>query len=424
MNRQIADLHNDYKNGITVSEVVEMAVNANDTYCAIEGRLSNFAESISTSQAQLGSGAIRPLEGIPFSIKANINIKGVTTTNGTIVEGKPENANAAIVQSLCDAGAIPVFTTTMAELALGAVTNNVNTGICLSPLDTSRHAGGSSGGSGASVAAGWVPFSLGSDTMGSVRIPAAYCGVVGFKPSTDTFDRTGLTPLDPQLDTIGILANSVTDIETIFRVCNPESVPISPTGPITLAIPSFVSQAEPAVLREFNSQVAKLRSVADTKNFTLTEIDLDLDLGLIRRRGLLLIESSGWATFAENGLLPAGISEPVAALLQYGHDASESKISEAQLVISETKKLVSNKLGSAEKNIFLVLPTTPKVYPGISASEMELATTADFTCLANICDLPAISLPLDSQAIQLMGASGNDAALLAVASLVEDLFRN
>lgn len=424
MKQQIADLRNRYENGITVSEVFEVAINVDDTYCAIESRLTNFAELIISSQAQLELGAVRPLEGIPFSVKANIDIKGVTTTNGALVEGKPEIANAAIVQTLCDAGAIPVFTTTMAELALGAVTNNVNTGICLSPLDTSRHAGGSSGGSAASVAAGWVPFSLGSDTMGSVRIPAAYCGVVGFKPSAGTFNRDGLTPLDPQMDTIGILANSVVDIATIFQVCNPESVPSSPTAKITLAIPSFVSQAEPQVLHEFNLQVTKLRAYAEINNFSVIEIDLDLDLGLIRRRGLLLIESAGWQTFAEDGLLPAGISQPAAALLQYGHDASESKISEAQLVISETKKLVSNKLGSAEKNIFLVLPTTPKVYPSISASEMELATTADFTCLANICDLPAISLPLNSQAIQVMGSSGNDAALLAVASLMEDLFQN
>lgn len=424
MNQQIADLHNKYENGITVSEVIEMSINADDTYCAIEGRLTNFAELIISSQAQLESGEIRPLEGVPFSVKANINIKGVTTTNGAIVEGKPEIANAVVVQNLCDAGAIPVFTTTMAELALGAVTNNANTGICLSPLDTSRHAGGSSGGSAASVAAGWVPFSLGSDTMGSVRIPAAYCGVVGFKPSADTFDRAGLTPLHPQLDTIGIFANSASDITKIFRICNPGSVQSSPTGSITLAIPSFVSQAEPEVLREFNSQVTKLRAHAEKNNFKVIEMDLDLDLGLIRRRGLLLIESAGWQTFAEDGLLPAGISEPVAALLQYGHDAAESKISDAQLLISETKKLVSSKLDSDKQNIFLVLPTTPKVYPSISASEMELATTSDFTCLANICDLPAISLPLNSQAIQLMGASGNDAALLAVASLVEDLFRN
>ena len=413
MNQQIADLHNSYANGTTVSEIIEAATNADDTHCAIESRLTNFAELITFSQVQLESGAVRPLEGIPFSVKANINIKGVTTTNGALVDGNPEIAHAAIVQNLCDAGAIPVFTTTMAELALGAVTSNVNTGICLSPLDTRRHAGGSSGGSGASVAAGWVPFSLGSDTMGSVRIPAAYCGVVGFKPSAETFDRTGLTPLYPQLDTIGILANCVTDIEKIFLVCNPVSL-----------ASSFISQAEPQVLREFNLQIAKLRAHAEENNFEIIEVDLDLDLGLIRRRGLLLIESAGWKTFAEDGLLPRGISEPVAALLQYGHDASESKISEAQFIISETKKLVSNVLGSTEKNIFLVLPTTPKVYPNISASEMELATTADFTCLANICDLPAISLPINSQAIQLMGASGNDVALLAAALLVEGLFRD
>lgn len=424
MKQQIADLRNNYENGITVSEVIEIAINADDTYCAIESRLHNFSGLVTYSQTQLESGVVRPLEGIPFSVKANINIKGITTTNGALVEGKPEIAHAAVVQNLCDAGAIPVFTTTMAELALGAVTNNVNTGICLSPLNTSRHAGGSSGGSGASVAAGWVPFSLGSDTMGSVRIPAAYCGVVGFKPSAETLDRTGLTPLYPQMDTIGILANSVTDIEKIFRVCNPAPVASSPTKEIILAIPSFISQAEPQVLREFNSQVNKLRAHAEQNNFEIIEIDLDLDLGLIRRRGLLLIESAGWKTFAEDGLLPEGISKPVAALLQYGHDASESKISEAQFIISETKKLVSAKLGSAEKNIFLVLPTTPKVYPNTSASETELATTADFTCLANVCDLPAISLPTDSQAIQLMGASGNDVALLAVASLVEDLFQN
>jgi len=420
--QQIADLRNNYRDGVSVAEVFESAVSVNDSYCAIESRLTNFSELVSASQQKLVTGTSRPLEGIPFSVKANIDIKGVVTTNGAKIAGKPELKHAAMVQKLCDAGAIPVFTTTMAELAVGAVTNNVNTGICVSPLDSSRHAGGSSGGAGASVAAGWVPFSLGSDTMGSVRIPAAYCGVVGYKPSATTFDRSGLTPLYQPLDTIGIMANSVADIVEIFQVCKTESTPSPPLKKFTLAIPNFVSEAEPLVLSSFMLQIAELRVHAQEINFEIIEIDLDLDLGLIRRRGLLLCEAAGWKTFAENGALSFGISEPVASLLQYGHDATESKIAQAQVVLSETRDLLDKALGAIEQNIFLVLPTTPMSYPSISATDQDLATSADFTCLANVCDLPAISLPVTSQAIQLMGASGNDAALLKVAALVEAIF--
>lgn len=418
MNQEISAILDSYKNGVTPSELVLAATNISDEISAIEQRLPNVEVLALDSGLRFYTGAHRPLEGIPFSVKANIDVAGIATTNGTAMKNQPATKSARIVDLLCDAGAIPVFTTTMAELAIGAVTDNSHTGTCVTPTNPKLHAGGSSGGSGASVAAGWVPFSLGSDTMGSVRIPAAYCGVFGFKPSSQIIDRSGLAPLYPPMDTIGIIANTVSDIQAVMHVCAEKSWSTDSETATTLLVPSFIQNSHSDVLAYFNKQISEIRSSATSNGITVIDLELDLDLGLLRRRGLLLCEVTAWNNFSKADAIPAGISEPVASLLRYGASTSLEKIEAAHAVLAETKDLVSQVLAQFPGNPMLILPVTPFSNPDLSATNEDLATSADFTCLANICDLPAISIPAPGQAIQLMAKNGDDYQLLNMAKTI------
>lgn len=418
MNQGIAAIFDSYQNGITPSEVVLAAASVQDDYLAIEQRLPNVEDLAHHSSLRISSGTQRALEGIPFSVKANIDLAGIITSNGTSMENQPAAKSARIIDQLCDAGAIPVFTTTMAELAIGAVTDNAHTGICVTPANPNLHAGGSSGGSGASVAAGWVPFSLGSDTMGSVRIPAAYCGVFGYKPSSQVIDRTGLTPLYPPMDTIGIVANKVSDIQAVLNICAEANWSDDQEVSTTLLIPSFIQNSHNDVLANFNKQLSKIRSSAISNGFTVIDLELDLDLGLLRRRGLLLCEVTAWRNFSKADAIPAGISEPIADLLRYGASATIERVEDALEVLAKTSDLVSKVLDQFAEHPMLILPVTPFPKPDLSATTEDLVTSADFTCLANICDLPAMSIPAPGQAIQLMAKNGDDYRLLRMAETI------
>lgn len=423
MNQSITAVIDSYQNAVTVSGVVAMAANVKDEFAAIEQRLPNIDALAIASQERIDSGNPGTLEGVPFSVKANIDLAGVVTTNGTTMANTPATKSARIVELLCEAGAIPVFTTTMAELAIGAVTDNAHTGVCVTPDNSNLHAGGSSGGAGASVAAGWVPFSLGSDTMGSVRIPAAYCGVFGYKPSSQIFDRSGLTPLYPPMDTIGIIANTVADIQSVMQACLTSNWSGDAQDSVTLLIPSFIKKSHSSVLANFNNQVAKIRESASKNGFNVLDLELDLDLGLLRRRGLLLCEVTAWNEFSVSGNIPEGISEQIAELLRYGAAASTEKIADAREVLDRTLKLVSSELVQFPGHPILVLPVTPFPHPELSATAEDLAESADFTCLANICDLPAISVPAAVQAIQLVASNGDDHRLLEVAETIYSIVK-
>ncbi len=158
------------------------------------------------------------LAGVPFAVKNLFDVEGVVTLAGSriLAEEAPAAADAFAVRRLCEAGAVLVGTLNMEEFAYGFLTDNAHHGRTLNPHDLARTAGGSSGGSSAAVAAGLVPLALGSDTNGSIRVPAAFCGVYGFKPSYGRLSRRGIVPFVPSLDHVGPLARSVADIAIAY----------------------------------------------------------------------------------------------------------------------------------------------------------------------------------------------------------------
>lgn len=165
-----------------------------------------------------------PLTGVPFAVKNLFDIAEITTLAGSKInrENPPATQDATAIKRLKQAGAILVGALNMDEYAYGFVTENSHYGATPNPHDISRISGGSSGGSAASVAAGLVPFTLGSDTNGSIRVPASLCGVFGFKPTYGRLSRAGVALFSTSLDHIGPFGKSVRDIATIYDILQGE----------------------------------------------------------------------------------------------------------------------------------------------------------------------------------------------------------
>jgi mandelamide amidase len=170
-------------------------------------------------------GTLAPLHGVPIALKDNINTAGVTTAAGTpaLRDHRPQR-DAPVARALFDAGAILFGKVGMHELAFGITSNNAAFGAIRNPYDRTRVPGGSSGGSGAAVAARVVPASIGTDTGGSVRIPSAFCGVWGFRPTLRRWAQAGIVPISSTRDTAGPLARSVADLAALDSVVTAQPI--------------------------------------------------------------------------------------------------------------------------------------------------------------------------------------------------------
>ncbi len=196
------------------------------------------------------NGPQGPLAGVPFAVKNLFDVEDLPTRAGSrINRGRaPATADAFAIQQLERAGAILVGTLNMGEYAYDFTGENAHDGACRNPHDPARMTGGSSSGSGAAVAAGVVPFTLGSDTNGSIRVPASLCGVFGLKPTYGRLSRAGTFPFVSSLDHIGPLARTVGDLQLAYDamtgpdpadpVCTGRPTQPAPTGSGACGSPS------------------------------------------------------------------------------------------------------------------------------------------------------------------------------------------
>lgn len=220
----IAELSAAYRDGTTTpsAALAEARAVIETRDSEVHAYLDVFDDAVDSAreaEALLKKGDERPLLGIPVAMKSNILVEGKRATAASkMLEEYVAPYDATVTKRLRDAGAIFVGATNMDEFAMGSSTENSAFGPTKNPLDTSRVPGGSSGGSAAAVAMGSVPAALGTDTGGSVRQPASFCGLVGLKPTYGAVSRSGLIAMGSSLDQAGTLTNTVADAELLFSV--------------------------------------------------------------------------------------------------------------------------------------------------------------------------------------------------------------
>ncbi|MFN3945127.1 MAG: amidase [Allosphingosinicella sp.] len=352
--------------------------------------------------AKAGEG---PLAGLTVGVKANIAVEGLPWTAGMALHrGRIAPADAEVVGRLREAGAAIVGTLNMEEAALGTVTANPWFGSTRNPHDLARTAGGSSGGSAAAVAAGLCDVALGTDTMGSIRIPAAFCCVYGFKPAEGAVSQEGLELCEPGFDAIGPLTRSLDLLERAARVMGRFGEGEA-SGCATLAGLGGVA-CDPEVLSAYQAAVDAIQPGGAV---TLTH-----PLSRIRFAGFIAAARSLAEALREAD--PALLSEHLRHLIGYGAGRAEDKWVADRDILATTRAEVRE---AVERHGLLLLPTAPHL-PHL-LGEAPPADQADFTCLANIAGLPALSLPAGwsadglPAAVQLVGLPGAEAGLFAAA---------
>jgi aspartyl-tRNA(Asn)/glutamyl-tRNA(Gln) amidotransferase subunit A len=362
--------------------------------------------------ATFGAGA---LNGLTIGVKANIAVAGLPWTGGmALFRGRIAERDAEVVARLRSAGAAIIGALNMEEAALGAKTDNPWFGAVQNPHCVGHSPGGSSGGSGAAVAAGLCDAALGTDTLGSIRIPAAYCGVYGFKPAHAAVSQDGLEMTEPSLDTIGPLARDLDTLERITCVLS-DFGDGDGNAPETHAAGAILGDLGGV---ECSADVLATYARARAALGALQFVALNAPLSRIRFAGF--IASSRWLAAQLADADPALLSPYLHALLAYGPQRQPVDWAEDQRLLAATRAQVRALVTS---NSFLVLPTAPQT--AFPHSEPAPANQADFTCLASIAGLPAISLPGGWSAdglpigIQLIGQTGHEAGLFALARALD-----
>jgi aspartyl-tRNA(Asn)/glutamyl-tRNA(Gln) amidotransferase subunit A len=366
------------------------------------------------------------LSGSTFAVKDNIDAAGFASHAGLLaLEAPISTRDAEVVARLKRAGLAFLGKQNMHAMALGATNQNDDFGNCRNPYRLTHTPGGSSGGSAASVAAGMCGIALGTDTMGSVRVPAAYCGVVGFKPSFDALPTDGMTMLCSLLDHIGILARRVEDVAAAFgilaghpwRDAAPHARPDLPTR---FGVPSDLAAlgATDDVRDAFQAGVDRLRRA----DFVLDPVDIStLCLPKARRAGLLLCEAELHGTLGQAlQLRRERVPKDLLVMLDFAAGKDAIRLAQALRTVVRAGQSLSRLTSSCD---MMLLPTTPQAAFGMDAAVP--ANQADFTALANMNGAPAISLPLPVDAgalpigMQLIGRRGFDGELLRAALQVQ-----
>ncbi len=393
--------------GVTEAYLARIEAVDRDLNCYVAVLADGAREAAAAAATRAGEGArLGPLDGVPIALKDNIDVAGVPTTNGLGPRPvAPPVRDGEVVRRLRAGGAVILGKLNMHEGAFGATTNNPFHGQTHNPWRLGFTPGGSSGGTGAAVAARLCAGGLGSDTMGSVRLPAAYCGVAGLKPTFGLVSCRGVAPLCWRLDHVGPLCRSVRDLALLLAAiagADPESIE-STTPPmpadyrvaeaptvdgLTIGlIANFAEvETEPAVAREFAAALDRLHQLgARIRTIELPGFEPDR----ARRAGLLVNEAE--AAVAHEAALaetPAAYSDYFRSMLAYGREVSGARLIKAERMVQQ----VGFALNRAFEQVDLIAsPVAPQTAFAFDAPEP--VNQAVFTAAANFAGSPALSVP-------------------------------
>ncbi len=380
--------------------------------------------------------SLGPLDGLPVALKANIAVRDWPHTAGLRFRRDDHAMNDSfIVSRLRRAGAVLLGLTAMDEGALGAEGMNPWYGVTHNPLRRGYSAGGSSAGSGAAIAADLCALALGTDTIGSVRIPASFCGCVALKPSYGLLSVGDVVPVHLRFDHVGLLAHSVRDLALALpslaapdphcRVSLPMKLTAARDAASTLRLGYAVGldafSLEEPVLEAYNRAIAAARSLGAD----LQPVDLSRwDVPRMRRGILALCESQMWRVHGERSTTrPEDFSDGLRAFIRYGGKLTAGELAQAEARIAGFYADWMKVMSGVDA---VMLPTTAcRAFPH---RERRPQNTADLTAIASATGLPAISLPIacldtDGTAplpagLQLIGRAADDLNLIELAERI------
>ncbi len=371
-------------------------------------------QAAAEASRELRSGLDRgPLHGIPIGIKDLFDVKGYRTTAGAHPGFHPPAAteDAAVIARLRAAGAILLGKTALHEWAFGVSTNNAHFGPTRNPHDPTRMVGGSSGGSGAALAADLCLGALGTDTGGSIRIPSSLCGTVGIKPTAGRVSTQGVTPLSRSLDTVGPMTRSVEDAFLLLEaLCGFRT---EPTPPPRIVVPEgyFLEDCDPRI-------VALVSRVG-----ALERVDLGDVKAAWEANGVILLSDA--ASLHEGRLRehPDWFGESVGPRLQMGLGLRGVDYARAREEQRQWTTRLDRILG---KDTVLAVPSTPAPATvigdreGPPLSRLMTRTTSPF----NLAGVPVLCLPAGMVdglpvGLQLVAGAGQESLLRTAAALLE-----
>jgi mandelamide amidase len=393
------------------------------------------------------------LHGVPIALKDNINTAALPTTAGTPgLRGHRPKQNAPVAQALINAGAIVFGKVGMHELAFGITSNNAAFGAIHNPFNPGHVPGGSSGGSGAAVAARIVPASLGTDTGGSVRVPAAFCGVQGFRPTVRRWSQAGIVPISSTRDTAGPLARKAADLAAIDAVVTGEGGPpvAKPLKGMRIGVPRayFWEDLEQETARICSAALDTLRHAGavlveadlcglgplnEAVSFTVALFECKRDLDRYLEGEEL---SQRFADIVAEVASP-DVKPALASLLEPATAIPEPVFREA--IQTHRPKLIElyRSYFAAHNVDAIVFPTTPLPAPRIGEDETVMlngrAVPTFLTVIRNTdpgsnAGIPGLSVPVGLTSgglpvgLEFDAAAGRDRDLLAVALSLEKVF--
>ena len=368
--------------------------------------------------------------GIPIAIKNNINVKNwEITCSSNILKGYISPYNATVINNLEKAGLSPFGKTNMDEFAMGSSTESSCYGKTLNPLDNTKVPGGSSGGSAAAVAAGIAIAALGTDTGGSIRQPAAYCGVVGMKPTYGRVSRYGITAYSSSLDQCGPITQNVEDAAILYDIisgydpmdstsANVKYDAVTPNlnsqRKLTIAvIDNFVSEASPAIQKGFAKAVSALenaghkiihKNMLDTDKIVSTYYIVataEASANLARFDGVRFGNRKGEAGLKDMYVQTKsqGFGDEVQKRIMLGSFVLSSGYYDAYYIKAQkVRHLIKDEYSAIFEEADLILsPVAPTTAPkfGSFKTSLEMYLSDIYTISINLAGLPAISLPVD-----------------------------
>ena len=369
---------------------------------------------------------ISEIDGEIFTVKPNIKVKNFPYNAGIKeLENSVAKNDDPIINTIKQSGGIIVGSTNMDEAAFGGDTSSSFYGRCINPINNKLSVGGSSGGSAAAIASGMVNFSIGTDTMGSVRIPASYSGVVGFKPSSAINSNKHLILLSQTYDTIGFHSNNINNIICLFNIIKPKINQnyfyIKPIRQIKCLVPDqiFNGEINSDVMSVFKEALLKI----EKNGINIEYANLFNWKPNYHRKALLkVVENEG--SYNLKKLINnknSKISDNLRNNLLFGKSIDNQEIKKIRLELENLKNQI--------KTIFrdfdmILMPTTPQ--NSFNINDTPPVNQANLTSLANIADLPAISLPYKHggkrfHSLQIIAAQQNDLFLLKTSSFFEKI---